>query len=272
MQVISSGRTKFILDIRISILPGATSKRFDKRGIDRGIDRWAFRSRIRFTNLQEMSKTGRGKLSNDPFLRESPKDWSKYKRSATSELRGDSFYRLHRKKVKTKIKEKDLNESFDFDDNFSPDLNDYLTEEALSALTLLRNNSSSSPQRDSSTPQIGSVGKPKSKISETKSGKKKNYRRKNEILNSEDIRAKGALKNPIFIRPLGSSSDLQDDLKPRHIQVPYNYLDAFWEPEDFTLQIKYTRASDAGTYLCQINTEPRMTQVVHLRVVGKYYS
>ena len=51
--------------------------------------------------------------------------------------------------------------------------------------------------------------------------------------------------------------------------LPPNYLEGVWEPEDFTLQIKFTERADEGTYICQINTEPRMSQKINLNVIGE---
>lgn len=52
--------------------------------------------------------------------------------------------------------------------------------------------------------------------------------------------------------------------------LPQNYLEGVWEPEDFTLQIKYTEPGDAGTYVCQVNTEPKTAQKIHLTVIGEF--
>lgn len=51
--------------------------------------------------------------------------------------------------------------------------------------------------------------------------------------------------------------------------IASNYLEGVWEPEDFTLQIKYTEAGDSGTYVCQVNTEPKTAQKIQLTVIGK---
>lgn len=40
--------------------------------------------------------------------------------------------------------------------------------------------------------------------------------------------------------------------------------DKYW-----TLQIKYVQARDAGTYECQVSTEPKVSARVQLQVVGK---
>lgn len=53
--------------------------------------------------------------------------------------------------------------------------------------------------------------------------------------------------------------------------IATNYLEGVWEPEDFTLQIKYTEPGDAGIYVCQVNTEPKTAQKIHLTVVGKTF-
>lgn len=71
--------------------------------------------------------------------------------------------------------------------------------------------------------------------------------------------------NPIAIYPQGP---LSQDSKG-HVPGP-NYIEGVWEPEDYTLQIKYTKPEDAGTYICQINTDPRITQAVRLNVVSEY--
>ncbi|XP_064103114.1 uncharacterized protein LOC135213130 [Macrobrachium nipponense] len=70
--------------------------------------------------------------------------------------------------------------------------------------------------------------------------------------------------NPIAIYPQGPISVASDS---KNLKLAPNYIDGVWEPEDYTLQIKYTKPQDAGTYICQINTEPRITQAVTLRVV-----
>uniref|UniRef100_T1IWH4 Ig-like domain-containing protein n=1 Tax=Strigamia maritima TaxID=126957 RepID=T1IWH4_STRMM len=39
--------------------------------------------------------------------------------------------------------------------------------------------------------------------------------------------------------------------------------------DDWTLQIRYTQLKDAGAYECQVSTEPKMSLVITLNVVGK---
>jgi Immunoglobulin V-set domain. len=39
--------------------------------------------------------------------------------------------------------------------------------------------------------------------------------------------------------------------------------------EQFTLQVKYLQPRDSGRYECQVSTEPKMSHVVDLRVVGE---
>ena len=39
--------------------------------------------------------------------------------------------------------------------------------------------------------------------------------------------------------------------------------------EDWTLQIKYSQARDAGLYECQVSTQPHRSQFIQLNVVGK---
>lgn len=41
------------------------------------------------------------------------------------------------------------------------------------------------------------------------------------------------------------------------------------ESDTWTLVIKYVQERDAGTYECQISTEPKMSMFVHLNVIGK---
>jgi hypothetical protein len=38
--------------------------------------------------------------------------------------------------------------------------------------------------------------------------------------------------------------------------------------EDWTLQIKFTQARDAGLYECQVSTQPHRSQFIRLNVVG----
>ncbi|KAK8374461.1 hypothetical protein O3P69_011903, partial [Scylla paramamosain] len=83
--------------------------------------------------------------------------------------------------------------------------------------------------------------------------------------NSEGSRSYTDHLNPIAIYPQGPLT--HDPQAKGHVPGP-NYIEGVWEPEDYTLQIKYTKPEDAGTYICQINTEPRITQVVHLSVVN----
>lgn len=71
------------------------------------------------------------------------------------------------------------------------------------------------------------------------------------------------LKNSISIYPQGPFLGGEDD---KLLQPGPNDIGGIWEPEDYTLQIKYTRLDDAGTYMCQINTEPRIFQTVLLKV------
>lgn len=40
--------------------------------------------------------------------------------------------------------------------------------------------------------------------------------------------------------------------------------------ETWTLQVKYVQARDEGDYECQISTEPKMSHLVHLNVVGEF--
>lgn len=75
------------------------------------------------------------------------------------------------------------------------------------------------------------------------------------------------LKNSISIYPQGPFLGGEDD---KLLQPGPNDIGGIWEPEDYTLQIKYTRLDDAGTYMCQINTEPRIFQTVLLKVFSKY--
>ena len=59
-------------------------------------------------------------------------------------------------------------------------------------------------------------------------------------------------RNSISIRPSAMPSATASPPTNRRTIVPYNYLDEIWDPEDYTLQIKYTKRSDAGTYICQV--------------------
>ncbi|XP_068207743.1 uncharacterized protein [Palaemon carinicauda] len=70
--------------------------------------------------------------------------------------------------------------------------------------------------------------------------------------------------NPIAIYPQGPIPIASDS---KNLKLAPNYIDGVWEPEDYTLQIKFTKPQDGGTYICQINTEPRITQAVFLRVI-----
>lgn len=38
----------------------------------------------------------------------------------------------------------------------------------------------------------------------------------------------------------------------------------------WTLVIKFVQERDAGTYECQVSTEPKMALLVHLNVIGEY--
>ena len=40
--------------------------------------------------------------------------------------------------------------------------------------------------------------------------------------------------------------------------------------ESWVLQIKYTQLRDAGEYQCQVNTEPKISSSVFLKVSGKF--
>lgn len=73
--------------------------------------------------------------------------------------------------------------------------------------------------------------------------------------------------NPIAIYPQGPTSHSMEN---KGLQPGPNYIEGVWEPEDYTLQIKFTKPEDAGTYMCQINTEPRVSQEIQLSVVSKY--
>lgn len=81
-----------------------------------------------------------------------------------------------------------------------------------------------------------------------------------------DIQVYPQHDSPIAIYPQGPYSQNSEN---KGLQPGPNYIEGVWEPEDYTLQIKYTKPEDAGTYICQINTEPRRTQVVHLNVVSE---
>lgn len=39
--------------------------------------------------------------------------------------------------------------------------------------------------------------------------------------------------------------------------------------ETWTLQVKYVQARDEGDYECQISTEPKLSHIVKLNVVGE---
>ncbi|XP_071550332.1 uncharacterized protein [Panulirus ornatus] len=70
--------------------------------------------------------------------------------------------------------------------------------------------------------------------------------------------------SPIAIYSQGPTSNSMEN---KGLQPGPNYIDGVWEPEDYTLQIKFTKPEDAGTYICQINTEPKVSQVIQLSVV-----
>lgn len=42
--------------------------------------------------------------------------------------------------------------------------------------------------------------------------------------------------------------------------------------ETWNLQVKYVQARDEGQYECQISTEPKMSKIVNLNIVGKFFS
>lgn len=42
--------------------------------------------------------------------------------------------------------------------------------------------------------------------------------------------------------------------------------------EDWTLQIKYSQARDAGLYECQVSTQPHRSQFIQLNVIGNWIS
>ncbi|KAK8718728.1 hypothetical protein OTU49_014509, partial [Cherax quadricarinatus] len=81
---------------------------------------------------------------------------------------------------------------------------------------------------------------------------------------SGEPQAPSPYNSPIAIYPQGPFTQ---GLEKKGAQPGPNYIEGVWEPEDYTLQIKYLKVEDAGTYICQINTEPRISQVVHLSVV-----
>ncbi|XP_066951406.1 uncharacterized protein [Macrobrachium rosenbergii] len=72
--------------------------------------------------------------------------------------------------------------------------------------------------------------------------------------------------NRIAIYPQGRVSVPTDSRTQKLAPSPMNGI---WGPEDYTLQIKDTNPQDAGTYVCQINTEPKIAQAVVLKVVQK---
>lgn len=46
----------------------------------------------------------------------------------------------------------------------------------------------------------------------------------------------------------------------------------FVETQDtWTLQVKYVQARDEGDYECQISTEPKLSHIVKLNVVGEFF-
>ncbi|XP_068236935.1 uncharacterized protein [Palaemon carinicauda] len=72
------------------------------------------------------------------------------------------------------------------------------------------------------------------------------------------------VNNPIAIYP---PDPVTKATEPKSLKLSPYYIPGVWEPEDYTLQIKYAKPQDSGTYICQINTEPRIVQAVLLRVV-----
>lgn len=42
------------------------------------------------------------------------------------------------------------------------------------------------------------------------------------------------------------------------------------DPERWSLQIKYVHIDDAGTYECQVSTEPKTSAIIYLFVIGEY--
>nr|XP_045589270.1 uncharacterized protein LOC123751214 [Procambarus clarkii] len=81
---------------------------------------------------------------------------------------------------------------------------------------------------------------------------------------SGEPQAYAQYNSPIAIYPQGPFTQ---GMEKKGAQPGPNYIEGVWEPEDYTLQIKYIKPEDSGTYICQINTEPRISQVVHLNVV-----
>ncbi|CAL4065425.1 unnamed protein product [Meganyctiphanes norvegica] len=70
---------------------------------------------------------------------------------------------------------------------------------------------------------------------------------------------------PIAIYP--QTYYTQDGSRKEQTSSP-NYVPGVWEPEDYTLQIKFIEPGDAGLYICQINTDPKMFQNIYVKVIN----
>ena len=211
MQVLSSGRTTFATDIRISILPGVNSnhkKRYrKKRNLPPSVDQ----------NNQKVHQQFKRSTSANG-LSYFPKITPRYSWTSINKDRHRLDQNIY--------------------GNFAP-FNDTFSSEYSSGLNY-----------------------PYQEVINA------NYQHR---LHNSVTKIPPQKGNTISIGPSSTASSLLKSIENsnRRTIVPYNYLDDMWDPEDYTLQIKYTKRRDSGTYICQVNTEPRVAQAIRLKVVGK---
>lgn len=223
MQVLSTGRSTFSTDLRISVLPGATSKARSPRDIMyqaclqcTGTSRFSITSPhyVKATNGVYRTKQNDRQKDGKPQLHHTLPGWTNTRPKHTD---------IKKKKIRIR-RTQEFKFSSDIMGNLFRDMELHLPSQVLAK--------SSMQSR------------------------------------SQGLHFYSPLKNSISIYPQGPFLGGEGD---KILQPGPNDIDGLWEPEDFTLQIKYTRLEDAGTYMCQINTEPRIFQTVSLKVFSKYH-
>ncbi|XP_066965321.1 uncharacterized protein [Macrobrachium rosenbergii] len=260
LQVLSTGRHTFSTDLRISVLSGTRLQRRSLGALDLqgelsfrtsegtgghlrhpGAVEWILKPsifQIHDSNLEDEGKTteytldnmptGRRGLSLQSHIHMSRNDNKKEQRQ-TRNVKGHYKYKRYKKDYGYK--------------------NDSHLEQA---------QSSSERKRQRSKDQFQFHGHQHSKIRSPAALPNASSR------SDENGQTHAKDNNPISIYPQGLNSKASDS---KTLKVSPNYIEGLWQPEDYTLQIKYAKPQDSGTYICQINTEPRITQAVVLRVV-----
>ncbi|XP_064081864.1 uncharacterized protein LOC135198222 [Macrobrachium nipponense] len=251
LQVLSTGRHTFSTDLRISVLPGAGLKLRGARDLT-----------IQEQLHSQVPERKTNSFENPTFnSRQATVSFPPANNSKNNEGAGRKYFPLFESELKKGNQKLHMNEKKDIrkrdislDVGKTPRNHDWLKEQQrLEYLTF--------PPGYDSFSSAGNKTRPRRSLF---FHGYQGYNQIESLATLEGRTASHTLKkdsNRIAIYPQGRITESRTQkLAPSHIN-------GIWGPEDYALQIKNTNPQDAGTYVCQINTEPKIAQAVVLRVV-----